>query len=130
MHGNLSQDTLRTFEDPAASCRECSALRQCFAATVRNSIIFLIRSLTPQQAAGKALAVRFKRLKPMNGRLFNPFESFSTEIIFFLGVQRCINPVRSIRQYIENPGDTAPVLARHRQTALQLHGRPIRKFWQ
>jgi outer membrane lipopolysaccharide assembly protein LptE/RlpB len=36
-------------EDPAASCRESS--------TVRNSIVFLIRSLTPQQAAGNALAV-------------------------------------------------------------------------
>ena len=46
---------------PAASCRECSALRQCFAATVRNFTIFWIRSLTPQQAAGNALAVAVQR---------------------------------------------------------------------
>ena len=36
-------------EYPAASCRESP--------TVRNSIYFLIRSLTPQQATGNALAV-------------------------------------------------------------------------
>ena len=57
---------------PAASCRECSALRQCFAATVRNPINFLIRSLTPQprwagfslcydNIAGNALAVQFRK---------------------------------------------------------------------
>ncbi len=34
---------------PAVSCRECSAVRQCFAATARNSVYFLIRSLTPQR---------------------------------------------------------------------------------
>jgi hypothetical protein len=33
---------------PAASCRESS--------TVRNAVIFMIRSLTPPQAAGNALA--------------------------------------------------------------------------
>nr|QNO45249.1 hypothetical protein EANENNMH_00005 [Methanosarcinales archaeon ANME-2c ERB4]QNO46892.1 hypothetical protein EAHOLGKO_00003 [Methanosarcinales archaeon ANME-2c ERB4] len=36
-------------KNPAASCRESS--------TVRNSINFLIRSHSPQQAAGNALAV-------------------------------------------------------------------------
>ena len=41
-------------KNPAASCRESS--------TVRNSINFLIRSLTPQQTAGLALAVQFKGL--------------------------------------------------------------------
>ncbi|MEA3428946.1 MAG: beta-phosphoglucomutase family hydrolase, partial [Thermodesulfobacteriota bacterium] len=39
-------------KNPVASCRESS--------TVRNSVNFLIRSLTPPQAAGNALAVQFK----------------------------------------------------------------------
>jgi len=36
----------RGLKNPAANCRECSALRQCFAATVRKLTIFWIRSLT------------------------------------------------------------------------------------
>jgi hypothetical protein len=37
---------------PAASCRQSS--------TVRNAVFIMIRSLTPPQAAGNALAVQFK----------------------------------------------------------------------
>ena len=39
----------KKIEDSLPSCRESS--------TVRNSVNFLIHSLTPQQAAGNALAV-------------------------------------------------------------------------
>jgi hypothetical protein len=38
---------------PAASCRESS--------TVRNAVFFMIRSLTPPQAAGNALAFAVQR---------------------------------------------------------------------
>jgi len=41
----------RGWKHPAASCSESS--------TVRNSVYFLIRSLTPQQAAGNAFAVQY-----------------------------------------------------------------------
>ena len=45
---NTHMVVYRELKNPAASCRESS--------TVRNSVNFLIRSLTPQQAAGNALA--------------------------------------------------------------------------
>jgi hypothetical protein len=52
-------DIFKTYEKvglnlPAASCKESSP--------VRNLSIFLIRSLTPQQATGNAHAVQFKQV--------------------------------------------------------------------
>ncbi len=46
-------------EAPCSKLQGMFCLAAVLRATVRNSVCFLIRSLTPQQAAGNALAVQY-----------------------------------------------------------------------
>jgi hypothetical protein len=52
------------FEDPAASCRESS--------TVRNPAFFKIRSLTPPQAAGNGLAFAVQLAPAVQASIHQP----------------------------------------------------------